>query len=142
MPAGPEGRRAGVRLAKWQYEVGNPRADMSNDYALFRLSDFILMRGEAQFRLGSTAKALEDINKIRTRAGVPAFTATMTLKDILDERGRELAWEGWRRQDQIRFGTFDDAWQFKEVSAPTRALFPIPQRQLDGNPNLKQNPGY
>lgn len=141
MPAGPVGRRAGVRMGKWQYEMNNPRADMSNDWALFRLSDFVLMRGEAYFRLGNTAKALEDINKIRTRAGVAPFTA-LTEKVILDERGRELAWEGWRRQDQIRFGTFDDAWQFKEVSAPTRALFPIPQRQLDGNPNLKQNPGY
>lgn len=141
MPAGAPGRRAGVRMGKWQYEVGNPRNDMSNDWALFRLADFILMRAEASFRLGQTAKALEDINKIRVRAGVPAFTA-LTEKNILDERGRELAWEGWRRQDQIRFGTFDDAWQFKEASAPTRALFPIPQRQIDGNPNLKQNPGY
>lgn len=142
MPAGAPGRRAGVRMGKWQYEVGNPRNDMSNDWALYRLSDFVLMRGEANFRLGNVAKALEDINRIRTRAGVTPFTASMTLKDILDERGRELAWEGWRRQDQIRFGTFDDPWQFKEASAPTRALFPIPQRQLDGNPNLKQNPGY
>ncbi|MCY7350904.1 MAG: RagB/SusD family nutrient uptake outer membrane protein [Cytophagaceae bacterium] len=141
MPAGAPGRRAGVRCDKWQFEVGNPRADMSNDYALFRLADILLMRGEANFRLGKTADALVDINKIRVRAGVPAFTA-LTLPVILDERGRELAWEGWRRQDQIRFGTWDDAWQFKEVSPASRALFPIPQRQLDGNPNLKQNPGY
>jgi len=143
MPAGALARRVGVRCSKWQFEIGTQRNDMSNDWALFRLADIILMRGEAKFRLNRVADALTDINMIRKRAGVPEFTAaTLTLPAILDERGRELAWEGWRRQDQIRFGTFTNAWQFKEVSAPTRALFPIPQRQLDGNPNLKQNPGY
>lgn len=143
MPAGALARRVGVRCGKWQFENGTTRNDMSNDYALFRLADVYLMRGEANFRLGNAAKALTDINVIRKRAGVPDFTAaTLTLSTLLDERGRELAWEGWRRNDQIRFGTFTNPTQFKEASGKFRELFPIPQRQLDGNPNLKQNPGY
>jgi hypothetical protein len=141
MPAGSIARGAGVRCAKWQYEVGNPKADMSNDFALFRLADVILMRGEANYKLGKTADALKDFNTIRARAGMPAFT-TLTDKVILDERGRELAWEGWRRNDQVRFGTFTAPKLFKDKTPDTRNLYPIPQRQIDNNPNLKQNPGY
>ena len=72
---------------------------------------------------------------------MPDF-ATLTDKVILDERGRELAWEGWRRNDQVRFGTFTGKKLFKDVTPETRNLFPIPQRQIDNNPKLKQNPGY
>ncbi|MFQ5631626.1 MAG: RagB/SusD family nutrient uptake outer membrane protein, partial [bacterium] len=62
---------------------------------------------------------------------------------ILDERGFELLWEGFRRSDLIRHGKFLDAWTLKAASdGPHRNLFPIPQVQLDANPNLQQNPGY
>jgi hypothetical protein len=61
---------------------------------------------------------------------------------MLDERGRELYWEGIRRIDQVRFGTFDDTWQDKNVTEAFRVLFPSPQQALDSNPNLKQNEGY
>ncbi len=61
---------------------------------------------------------------------------------MLDERGRELYWEGIRRTDQVRFGTCDDTWDEKTVTESFRVLFPIPQQALDSNPNLKQNEGY
>jgi hypothetical protein len=78
---------------------------------------------------------------VRAARSVAPF-ATLTLNNILAERGRELAWEYHRRQDLIRFGRFTDARQFKDVSPATRNLFPIPQTQISLNPKLKQNPGY
>jgi hypothetical protein len=62
--------------------------------------------------------------------------------DILDERGRELYIEGWRRNDQIRFGTFTQPFALKESTEEFRILFPIPANALSSNPNLVQNPGY
>jgi len=141
MPAGPQGRRAGVRSQKYEIQRNNATNDQSNDFVIYRLADVFLMRGEAYFRLGQTANALADINRIRTRAGVPVYT-TLTLDEILAERGRELAWEYHRRQDLIRFDQFTKPWGFKPASQKFRELFPIPADQLALNPNLKQNPGY
>jgi hypothetical protein len=144
MPAGPESRRAGARFKKYEIQRNNKNNDQSNDFIIYRLADALLMRAEARFRLGNTAGALEDINRVRERGYGANYTplTTITLDGILAERGRELAWEYHRRQDLIRFDKFDDAWQFKPVSAETRKLYPIPRTQLDLNPNLKQNPGY
>ena len=66
----------------------------------------------------------------------------LTLNDILKERGFELYWEGFRRQDLIRFGRFTDTWQEKPVTDARKALFPIPTSALDVNANLKQNSSY
>ena len=132
---------AGIRSQKYEIQKNNPNGDQSNDYVFLRLADVILMRAEAAFRLGNTAQALTDINAIRTRSGVAALTA-VTADAILAERGRELAWEGWRRNDMIRFGKFSTARKFMAVTDKTRELFPIPQPRIDANPLLKQNPGY
>jgi hypothetical protein len=99
------------------------------------------MRAEAAFRLGNTAQALTDINTIRARSGVAALTS-VTAEDILAERGRELAWEGWRRNDMIRFGTFTKERKFMKKTDKYLELFPIPQPRRDANPLLAQNPGY
>jgi len=64
------------------------------------------------------------------------------LDDILDERGYELYWEGFRRQDLIRFDKFTEAWQEKPVTDASKALFPLPTSAVDVNENLTQNPGY
>jgi hypothetical protein len=67
----------------------------------------------------------------------------MNLNGLLRERACELSWEGWRRNDLIRFGHFTDARiPEKLVSEPFRFLYPIPQAELDKNPYLVQNPGY
>ncbi|AFK02770.1 RagB/SusD domain-containing protein [Emticicia oligotrophica DSM 17448] len=139
--ADPEFQVAGVRSQKYEIQRNNPNGDQDNDYVFFRLADAILMRAEAAFRLGKTADALADVNTIRARSLV-APLKSVTAADILAERGRELAWEGWRRNDMIRFGTFSTSRKFMKVVDKTRELFPIPQARIDANPLLKQNPGY
>jgi len=141
MPAGPVARAAGVRSQKYEIQRNNPNGSQDNDFVIFRLGDVYLMRGEAYFRNGSMSEALADINFIRSQRQVDPFT-TLTLDDILAERGRELAWEYHRRQDLIRFGKFTAPLQFKEQSPDFRNLYPIPQSQIALNPKLKQNPGY
>jgi hypothetical protein len=65
------------------------------------------------------------------------------LDNLIDERGRELWWEGWRRQDLVRFKKFLLPFQEKNyLSDPKYLVFPIPDDQLAVNPNLQQNPGY
>ena len=122
-----------------------------NDYVYFRLSDVLLMKAEAIFRGGSPTNAgsygnsaLAIINTIRTHPSRGASALlSINLNDILDERGRELWWEGWRRQDLIRFKKFLVPFQEKDYeSDPKYLLFPIPADQLAVNPNLVQNPGY
>jgi hypothetical protein len=132
---------AGIRSQKYEIQKNNPNGDQSNDYVFLRLADVILMRAEAAFRLGNTAQALTDVNAIRTRSGVAPLT-TITADAILAERGRELAWEGWRRNDLIRFGKFSVARKFMSQTDKKYELFPIPQPRRDANPLLTQNPGY
>jgi hypothetical protein len=139
--ADPEFQVAGIRSQKYEIQKNNPNGDQSNDYVVFRLADAIMMRAEAAFRLGKTAEALADLNTIRKRSGVDPLTS-ITAADILAERGREFAWEGWRRNDMIRFGTFSLERKFMKKLDKTRELFPIPQPRIDANPLLKQNPGY
>ena len=90
---------------------------------------------------GTTAVAL--VNSVRTHIsrGASALSG-LTLDQLIDERGRELYLESWRRQDLIRFGKFLLPWQEKAASNPRYLLFPIPNGQLAANPNLTQNPGY
>jgi hypothetical protein len=127
------------------------------DYPMFRLADAYLMYAEAVKRGGggSDSKALDLVNQVRTRAygdAIGNITAgELTLDFILDERARELYWEGHRRTDLIRFNKFTTAdylWQWKgnspEGSAvgSFRNLYPIPSAQTSVNPNLQQNTGY
>ncbi|MCP9756515.1 RagB/SusD family nutrient uptake outer membrane protein [Lacihabitans sp. CCS-44] len=139
--ADPEFQVAGIRSQKYEIQRNNPNGDQDNDFVFFRLADALLMRAEASLWLGKTADALADINKVRVRSLVAPLT-TVTKEDILAERGRELAWEGWRRNDMIRFGVFSKERKFMKVTDKTRELFPIPQNRIDANPLLKQNPGY
>lgn len=140
--AGANGRLAGARSQKYAIQPNNAYTAQDNDFVVFRLGDAYLMRAEANFWLGNTAAALTDVNMIRARANMPAFT-TLTADVLLAERGREMAWEYTRRQDLIRFGQFGKAWRFKPADADAHwQIFPIPKDQLALNPNLKQNPGY
>jgi hypothetical protein len=101
----------------------------------------LLMKAEAAWRQGKNAVALQFVNQLRDRANAPALTS-INADVLLAERGRELFAEGHRRSDLIRFGKFNEPWWEKAASQPFRNLFPIPENQLQANPNLKQNPGY
>ena len=114
-----------------------------NDLVLMRYADILLMKAEALFRTSKESEALTLVNQIRTRSNATPFTS-IDLQKIEDERARELIWEGYRRRDMIRFGSyFNSTWEFKTTITPEwRKFYPIPAIQLSGNPNLVQNPGY
>ncbi len=127
----------------------------STDFPIFRFADAIMMRAEANFRLGNTADAVADINTIRTRAygdnSGNITAAQLNAQFILDERGREFYYEAQRRTDLVRFGQFTDGnykWAWKggtfNGSATSNHLnvFPIPGAEVSANPNIQQNPGY
>lgn len=116
-----------------------------NDVQCFRLTDAYLMRAEAKYRDGDINGALKDLNFIRKTRKVKEIEASdFNLDKIYNERGYEFYWEGQnRRMDMIRFGHFFEARPTKPiVTEPHKYIYPIPQEALEGNPNLKQNPGY
>lgn len=130
-----------------------------NDFPIFRLSEMYLIYAEAHLRGatgGTRDQALAYVNQIRQRAhngsaagNIPA--SDLTLDFVLDERGRELYWEGHRRTDLVRYGRFTGSnyvWPWKGgvkdgrgVEA-YRTMFPLPSFDIIANPNLKQNSGY
>jgi hypothetical protein len=121
-----------------------------NDHVSFRLADVLLMKAEAILRGGTPtsagsygATALAIVNSLRTHPsrGASALTS-LNLDVLLNERGRELYSESWRRQDMIRFGKFLLARKDKPQSDPKYLIYPIPQTQVDVNRNITQNPGY
>lgn len=135
---------AGIRVMKYAFDYGVPSGQRNNDWVVFRYADVLLMQAEAILRggSGSEADARALVNSIRENRSVEPL-ATLTLDNLLDERGRELYWEGWRRQDLIRFGKFLEPWQEKPADAgPHTLVYPIPSQQIAVNPNLTQNPGY
>lgn len=139
-------------------QTGAPGSDTSGnftdtDFPLFRLADVYLMYAEAVLRGGggSQATAISYINDIRTRANGFGSVSTIDLDFILDERARELFWEGHRRTDLIRYGRFTGGsylWPWKggvKDGASTSShldVMPIPSTDLNANPNLTQNTGY
>ncbi len=134
----------GARFFKFQFENGIAH-HADSDFPVYRYADVLLMKAEARMRQnGGTADdvALECVNKVHRRAGLSNYTAAqLTLKELLAERGRE--WEGHRRDDQIRFGTYGGTWEFKSASDKNHELFPIPNWVRDGAPGVyTQNPGY
>jgi len=129
-------RMSGVRAVKFEVKLG-ASDNLSNQFPLFRYADILLMKAECVIRQGGNGD--EWINPFRTRAGVAPFSGA-TLDDLLAERGREMFFEGHRRQDLIRFGKFNMAWWEKPVSSPERNTFPIPKWAIDANPNLASDP--
>lgn len=125
----------GIRVIK--YHPGR-----AGKYIILRYAEAQLNKAEALFRMGDTDGALDVINEMRTARGGSEMSS-LDENSLLQERARELYWEGLRRTDQIRFGAFTGTWTGKEAASdPSRVLFPIPQLALDSNPNLEQNPGY
>ncbi|MFI5172439.1 MAG: RagB/SusD family nutrient uptake outer membrane protein [Chitinophagales bacterium] len=136
-----------------------PGSDESGDYAdidfpLFRYADVLLMYAECAVRgAGDAGLGLTYVNMLRERAYGDALhnLGSIDPTTVLDERGRELQWEGYRRTDLIRYGLFTSAsyiWAFKGGSFDGAAvgdylnLYPLPAADVIANPNLTQNPGY
>lgn len=153
----------GLAVTKYKNLKRNGTIGSSPDFAdvdmpLFRLAEMYLIYAEAVLRGGTggdAATALQYINILRARAygntSGAISPATLILDFVLDERARELYWEGHRRTDLIRYNKFVEStylWPWKGgVSSGTgvpafRKLFPIPSRDINANLNLKQNPGY
>ncbi len=136
----------GYRNIKFLADPNSTTRNQNNDAPVFRYSDIILMKAEAIQRggtatLGHTALSL--INMLRAVRTTSAPLVTVTLNDIYAERSREMSWECWRRNDMIRFGTYESAWGLAKTNNETyRRLFPIPTSAIAVNPKLTQNPGY
>lgn len=144
---------SGARFNKYAPGRTSDANFWSNDWVLYRLTEIQFNKAEALIRKNAgvaTATAVQLINDSKKRAFsatdwvTEAYTpATLTLDELLAERGREFIFEGKRRTDLIRFGKFTTAsWWDHQPTQKTKELFPIPTGQLQLNPNLKQNPGY
>lgn len=162
---GPQAwRQSGVRIGKWEFAIGADPGNLSNDFAIFRYADILLMKAEALFRKGNVAAALPLVNQIRERAGLTDLTSldgkvsfdlngpTVTGGELFNEMGREMFAEHNRRQDLIRWGFWDknDKWALPfhnagdviKTTGEYLKLYPVNKAKLANNPNLKQNPGY
>lgn len=128
---------------------------VDTDFPMFRLADAYLMYAECALRgAGDMSQALAYVNLVRTRAyggTTSGNVGSIDLQFILDERARELYWEGHRRTDLVRFGKFTGGsyiWPWKGNTpngSPTpsfRNVFPIPANAIAANPLLQQNTGY
>lgn len=146
-------RQSGARIGKYEFYRGMT-GQLSNDWVLFRYADILLTKAEALARKSSNwndATALALVNQIRTLHGGVDPYVTMTAATFLAERGRETFFETTRRQDQIRFGTYNSAFRFHPADPVDNLgpsginhvnIFPIPESVLNANKNLNQNPGY
>ncbi|MBO4536512.1 MAG: RagB/SusD family nutrient uptake outer membrane protein, partial [Bacteroidales bacterium] len=130
---------------------GNPGQELGfvdTDFPMMRYADVLLMAAECAAN-GASIDGLNAFNQVRARAGLPAVSS-LSLDEILDERGRELYQECWRRNDLIRFNKFTSGynWQWKGgIQSGTdvesfRTLFPIPDSDRLANNKLTQNQGY
>ena len=140
----PYEKTAGARMKKYEVDKTGLKDGklLDNDIVLFRYADVLLMQSEVKVRNGENGDA--ELNLVRSRVGMAPRTAT--LENLLDERMMELAWEGWRRQDMIRFGVFTRSYSCRpqlpgEENGYT-TVFPIPEKVIDMNPQLHQHKGY
>lgn len=145
---------AGARMSK--YKVDNTTSSYlnhNNDKVFWRYADALLLAAEAKVRMGQSGDA--EVNEIRDRVQA-GQKSNVTLQDILDERMLEFSYEGMRRQDQIRFGTYTEpttdryagvhhnvaTGDYVVDNTGFTTVFPIPTSVLELNTKLTQNPGY
>jgi hypothetical protein len=139
-------------IYKWRHPNGWNSPD---NVMMMRLADIILLKAEALVNLGQPAEAVPLINQIRTRAKLPAITATEQADvnaAVLKERRLELAFEGERWYDLLRQGTQytinimnQQQYNGHDLNynlTQNELLFPLPQREVTLNNSLTQNPGY
>jgi len=139
-------RQAGARLGKYEFAIG-ATPNLDNDFPIFRYADVLMMKAEALFNTNGYGDAAGQalVAQVQARTGVTLAPAN--ADEFLAERGREFAFEAWRRNDLIRFGKYGQAWFGKGVDADNhREIFPIPIQQITATAGsahpLVQNPGY
>lgn len=145
---------SGARFHKYKSGTLDDPNYQENHYILYRVTEIYFNKAEALMRLNggeATQEAVDLVNASRQRAFAPEDWAeaqytveTLTMDELLAERGREFIFEGKRRTDLIRFREYIHGswWDHEPTGDETRALYPIPSTQLANNPNLVQNPGY
>lgn len=144
-------KTAGARIDKYEFDP-NSRDDgrmFNNDIVLFRFADMVLMYAEACYRLGNNDDALTALNTVYARSNPHVYADPYTEvndDNLLRERLMEFMWEGWRRNDLIRFGRFNKPYDLKtDVSHEADGhtiVYPIPADMMVMHPDWKQNPGY
>ena len=145
---------SGARFNKYRSGTKDDINYLEGDYVMYRLTEILFNKAEAIMRSNggiANQEAVDLINQSKMRyftaenwATEKYTVATLTLTELLAERGREFIFEGKRRTDLIRFGVFTTGtwWDHNPSGDVTRNIYPIPYRQLQANPNLVQNPGY
>ena len=154
---------AGARMYKYAIDPAGfwDGTMRQNDIVLFRYAEVLLMEAEAKVRNGQNGQTEFDLVRNREtkfRTGHDNTPREATLCNILEERKLELVWEGWRRQDMIRFGIFTSSYSdrpalpgekvvegFESSWQPAggyTTVFPVPQNAIEMNANLTQNIGY
>jgi hypothetical protein len=152
----------GYAITKWKNitsdgQVGSVPEFPDTDFPMFRLADAYLMYAEAHARGGGgdQTKAVNLLNDLRERAfgnnSGDISVSNLNPDFVMDERARELYWEGHRRTDLIRNGDFTSSnyvWSYKggdqsgSETSDIYTVFPIPASEANSNPNLSQNEGY
>lgn len=150
--------QSGLSIVKWQNIRSDGAATSHTEYPdtdipLLRLAEAYLTRAEANYRLGDTNAALQDIVTLRSHRGCTAQPSASDIDEmyILDEWAREFYLEGRRRSDLVRFDCFTTdkyLWDWKGGVKEGRSVsdiynvFPIPETDINNNPNMTQNEGY
>ena len=140
-----------IFISKFSYQDGNP---MLSSPVFCRWGEVILNRAEAYARSGKAAEALDDVNVIRTRAGIPTYTTgdlqgyKNVIDVVMDERRLELAWEGHRHFDMCRNKLpmnrrYAGAQPYKIVvpEQEPHIIYPIPNNEWTVS-GIQQNEGY
>ncbi|MDY9918355.1 MAG: RagB/SusD family nutrient uptake outer membrane protein [Proteiniphilum sp.] len=145
---------SGARFHKYKSGTIDDEDYRENHYIIYRLTEIYFNKAEALMRKNNgvvTQEAVDLVNASRKRAFTDEdwaeaqyTTSTLTMDELLAERGREFIFEGKRRTDIIRFGKFTTGswWDHEPTNDPNREIYPVPHTQLAANPNLVQNPGY
>lgn len=153
-PTGSPAAPASVTFPCYVYKYLDPTAtangEGSNNFPVLRYADVVLMYAEAlNEQTPASTEAYANINRIRSRAGLPNLTANLSQAQFRDslllERRLELAFEGHRWFDLTRRKKLIDAIKIQNPTIKVEErhyLFPIPQTERDANPKLEQNPGY
>nr|WP_299387633.1 RagB/SusD family nutrient uptake outer membrane protein [Allomuricauda sp.] len=116
----------------------------ASDGMILRITEMYLIRAEANLRNNTNVgdSPENDINLLRGRAGLPDLQMTIALDDILNERRKELCFEGHRRMDLLRNGlNLRPGGGAESAPGANKVIFPIVDDEINNNPNITQNPG-